>query len=116
MRSKKCALVEIKTVLKKVECFIIHGYITINRKLISSLLNFSLSESFNQFLWLFNFFSCFSIPNNFRKIVFQTVIKYGNETDWFHMLEKAKSSLTNSEKMTFLKSLSYTKNYDLLKL
>jgi len=57
-----------------------------------------------------------SIPTQFKQIILETTIKYGNEADWLWIYENAIKSKVNREKMDFIKALTHTQNYNLLKL
>jgi hypothetical protein len=56
------------------------------------------------------------IPANFKTIVLQTIARYGNESDWFDLFNKAKSLSSFKERMIILKALTHTQEYNLLKL
>ena len=58
----------------------------------------------------------YRIPNQFKQIALETVIKYGNETDWLWIFENAVKTKINKEKIDFIKALTHTQNYNLLKL
>jgi len=48
--------------------------------------------------------------------VLKTAIKHGNETDWMRLFGKAQEVDSFSEKNVFLKALTATSNYNLLKM
>ncbi|CAF0815629.1 unnamed protein product [Brachionus calyciflorus] len=56
-----------------------------------------------------------AIPANFKGIVYQTIAKFGNDSTWFQMLEIAKKTSDNTEKLRILRALTSTQNYNLLK-
>ena len=56
------------------------------------------------------------IPSNFKAIILQTVVKYGNESDWFHLFNTAKMTLVLKDRMLILRALTQTRDYNLLKL
>ena len=58
----------------------------------------------------------FRIPNNVRRLVIQTIVKYGTENDWFFLLERAKNLPINAEKMLILRSLTTSNDFNLLKM
>jgi hypothetical protein len=58
----------------------------------------------------------FRIPNSFKNIILITVVKNGNESEWFRLFEKAQGSASFTERLNILKALSRTRDYNLLKL
>ena len=62
------------------------------------------------------FLNKFRIPNNFKDIVFQTLIKHGNERDWLELYDISLKSNSPSERLTIHLALTQTQNYNLLKL
>ena len=49
----------------------------------------------------------------FRQLVYQSIVRSGNEDDWFYLFEKAKTIET--EQTRILVSLASTKDFCLLK-
>ena len=50
------------------------------------------------------------------KALLKTSIKHGNETDWLRLLNKVNEVDSFSEKNLYLKALTATSNYNLLKM
>ncbi|CAF0998437.1 unnamed protein product, partial [Brachionus calyciflorus] len=56
------------------------------------------------------------IPPNFKSTIYSTIIKYGDEKEWFKLLEIAQKTTDNSEKLRMFRGLAATKDYNLIKL
>ena len=56
------------------------------------------------------------LPKQFKRVILQTTVKYGSESDWFDLYEMAKSTKSDTDKVLYLNALTYTQNYNLLKL
>ena len=57
-----------------------------------------------------------TIPNNFKQIVYETVIKYGNENNWFELYNMSMREQSPSERLRMLRSLTASRDYNLLRL
>jgi len=56
------------------------------------------------------------IPSNFKDIVLQTQVKYGNEREWLELYEVSLKTKSPSERLSLHLALTQTQNFNLLKL
>ena len=96
-----------KIAFKDQEHCITAGNIIILRKLI-----------FFEFCKKFKFRLIFKLrlPNNFKNIIFQTVVKYSTQEVWFDLYDYAMKDENHVEKNAILLALLHTENFSLLKL
>jgi hypothetical protein len=57
-----------------------------------------------------------TIPVNFFDTVLITVITYGDEKTWFDLFNLAKNTEASNQREIYFRSLTYTRDYRLLKL
>jgi hypothetical protein len=60
--------------------------------------------------------SFFRIPVNFKNVVYQTAMRFGNEEEWKKLYDISIKTTDNSERLRILRGLAATRDYNLLKL
>ena len=56
------------------------------------------------------------LPANFKGVIYQTVITFGDKNDWHNLYNIAMETTNAAEKLRILRSLTSSKDYELLKL
>ena len=54
------------------------------------------------------------LPNDFKSVIYETVIKFGTEQDWQELYNIAMKTQTPAEKLRMVRALTATTNYKLL--
>ena len=56
------------------------------------------------------------LPSNFKSVIYQTVITFGDKNEWYELYNIALKTTNTAEKLRMLRALTSTKEYELLKL
>jgi hypothetical protein len=56
------------------------------------------------------------LPSNFKSVIYQTVITFGDKNEWYELYNIALKTTNTAEKLRMLRALTSTKDYELLKL
>jgi hypothetical protein len=56
------------------------------------------------------------LPSNFKSVIYQTVITFGDKNEWYELYNIALKTANTAEKLRMLRALTSTKDYELLKL
>ena len=50
------------------------------------------------------------MPSSFKRLILETVIRYGDDADWYRVYEKAISSESPTERLGMLRTLTVSRN------
>ena len=56
------------------------------------------------------------LPSNFKSVIYQTVITFGDKNEWYELYNIALKTTNTAEKLRMMRALTTTKDYELLKL
>lgn len=54
------------------------------------------------------------LPSSFKRLILETVIRYGDDDDWYRVFETAVKSDSPSERLSMLRALTVSRNPALL--
>ena len=56
------------------------------------------------------------LPSNFKSVIYQTIVQFGERQDWQQLYDIALKETNEAEKLRILRALTFSKDYEQLRL